>query len=567
MTISTYEDAYKEIEDAYKAFPSIPSPSVEDIKKKVAKTIAKIAKIEWKALNQTGTALVPSVEDLHRFIQSSPQIQGEILKETDTIINLWEAEQDLTQMSILIFMGANIISALGILDSERIDSARMKLVWRSMPWDLPFPQVPQEILESERLDPATHFSISAFLSHLLWQYTRDYLTEKYNIEKEDIPPHPLKMAIRTWQLQQTAKPVTAEYDRKHPVGILKHPMGSIRDLAFIESDTGILREFATPDSCHQVASEQLRLFGGEKKISVLPDVMPLEIAHPAGLKPKTKRGAVSHTVRIFFEALMALQPTETQADIMFTLGDLISYLYPDGKFNRTNQLPYIIEALDMLHSGATVPYESETGKIGDWRPVVVRTRIRNTDGNDTRIFLDVKLPPDARQGMAVDKHTLRLLGKTSAPKFNAYLTAAWLWDKYGTHNGKIIDPTKPAERRNEEGVLINPTGTEIRNARGKVLTNIYDTAAVRQLDRTQNPEAIKKYPILSNDDLVASCSPEKKSTGYTRADRQRAKMYWEQLETEGIVRIERLRSGWRILPSEQHIARYRGLKEAQKRRR
>ena len=32
------------------------------------------------------------------------------------------------------------------------------------------------------------------------------------------------------------------------------------------------------------------------------------IAHPMGLKPKTKAGAVSHEIRIFFEALTALEP-------------------------------------------------------------------------------------------------------------------------------------------------------------------------------------------------------------------------------------------------------------------
>ena len=250
---------------------------------------------------------------------------------------------------------------------------------------------------------------------------------------------------------------------------------------------------------------------------------------------------------------------------MFTLGDLIAYFYPDGKFNRTNQLKYITEALDILHYGATVPYQWDTGKIGYWRPIIVRTPIRNTDGNDIPIFIEVKLPPDARQGMAMDKNTLRRLGKASVPKFNAYLTAAWIWDKYGTHNGNIIDPTKPEEHRNEEGGLIDANGTPIRNAHGKVLTNIYDTAAVRQLNRVPNPEAVKQYPLLSNHDLIAAYNPEKKSTGYTSKDLQRAKRYWEQLEAGGIVRIERLRSGWRILPSEQHIAHYRGLKETQKR--
>ena len=35
---------------------------------------------------------------------------------------------------------------------------------------------------------------------------------------------------------------------------------------------------------------------------------------------------------------MALEPTQTEGNIVITLGNLISYLYPHGKFHRTNQL-------------------------------------------------------------------------------------------------------------------------------------------------------------------------------------------------------------------------------------
>lgn len=521
--------------------------------KKSDEILASVTRCIWEADTRQGEPPIPSLTDIQEIYTYSVEVSDEngriqytypeaidepFLNRAQTIHFDFNEEK-----AIVSHTKIGEIYDYNLIAKEKIDEGSTDYFQAISNFFTRFQRIPQ----SEHVEWAHH----------IWKAVE---------KKDEKLQHPLTQVVREWLKNTDAKKITAEYDRKHPVGILKHPTGCIRQLSFIESEIGRLREFATPARVHSVASDQLRLFGGDEKISVLPAVMPLEIAHPAGLTPTTKRGAVSHTVRIFFEALMALQPTETQADIMFTLGDLISYLYPDGKFNRTNQLKYIIEALDILHSGATVPYEWDTGKIGDWRPVVVRTRIRNTDGNETRIFLDVKLPPDARQGMAVDKHTLRLLGKTSAPKFNAYLTAAWIWDKYGTHNGNIIDPTKPAERRNDEGFIVDPRGRPILTERGKPVKNIYDTAAVRQLDRMMNPEAVKQYPILSNDDLIASCYPEKKNTSYTRADLQRAKMYWTDLEAEGIVRIERRQYGWRILPSELHIALYRGLKEAQKRR-
>ena len=45
-------------------------------------------------------------------------------------------------------------------------------------------------------------------------------------------------------------------------------------------------------------------------------------------------------------------------------------------------------------------------------------------------------------------------------------------------------------------------------------------------------------------------------------DLKRAKEYWTELEKEGIVSIDRLREGWRIMPSDKHMKTYRAVIQA-----
>lgn len=363
--------------------------------------------------------------------------------------------------------------------------------------------------------------------------------------------HPIEPIVNQYLREMCIKNISREYDRTHPAAVLKNPLGSVQDMGFNGAETARLREFATPESITQVQTE---LFETD---SLLPNVLPLDIATPLGVKPTTKAGAVPHTLRIFFEALMALEPSDIKMDISFTLGDLIHYLYPDGKFHRTNQLPHIINALEILHTYATVPFRQDNGDIGRWRPVVVRNVISKDSKNDTRILLDVRLPPDAQQGMLVEKQIMRLLGKKSAPQFSAYLSACYLWDKYGTQGGKLIDPSRPIESRNTEGYLIDANGNELRGRDGKRITNPYQSDAIAQLGREPNPSRTH-YPILSYDDLMKACNFSETSSNRYR-DLKRAKEYWTQLEKEGIVSIDRFREGWRIMPSDKHMKTYRAM--------
>ena len=189
-------------------------------------------------------------------------------------------------------------------------------------------------------------------------------------------------------------------------------------------------------------------------------------------------------------------------------------------------------------------------------PVVVRNVLDKNSKNDDKIFLNVRLPPDAVQGMLVEKQILRLLGQKSAPKFSAYLSACTIFDKYGTQGCRIIDPTRPVENRNTEGYLVDANGNELQKRNGKRIKNPYDSDAIAQLAREPNPHRTK-YPILTNSTLIKACNLQ--DIKNQREALRRSKQHWEELEREGIVRIEEFRQGWRIMPSENHIKAYRAV--------
>lgn len=380
-------------------------------------------------------------------------------------------------------------------------------------------------------------------------------------ESEPNLPHPLEPIVCAWIQETTAKPITREFDRKHPAAVIERSrMGSIRDVTTFSS---LAEELDTliPLSAPAPESQQIEMPELETQ-SILPEVLPLQAVHMRDGIETTKRGAVAMPIRLFFEAMMALDPKETQVDIHFKLGDLLRYLNPDGKYNRTNHLPHVLQGLHSLHF-LRIPYRSNPDKPStevDWIPVLPRTVPNLKSGDDASIILEVKLPPDAKGGMMVEKDILRLTGKKSSAKFNAYLTACWIFDRYGTTPRGIIDPTKPAVQRDIEGYLTDGNGKRFLDDSGKPIKNRYHAKNIAAGARVDN-EAREQYPILSFEDLTRACFPR----GFDRKKRatyqKRALKAWEELQADNILRIEKYQHGWRILPSESHVGRYRALKK------
>ncbi len=389
-------------------------------------------------------------------------------------------------------------------------------------------------------------------------------------------PNPLIPLVTAWQQAKTAKRLTPEFDHKHPFGILKHPMGTVREVRFVES-TGNLREFVTPDRISQIETPQ-QFFDFAKELpSLLPKTMALEIAYPLGIKTTTRPGAVHPALRIFHEIQMGVKPKETCLKIGCQLRYIInalypSYLLPTGernpktKFNRTNQLKYIIEALHYLHNDATVRFR-ENGKIRPWRPIVVQSPVTIDLEDDDWIYFFVDFPDDATQGMMVVRQIMRQLGFKSASQWNLYLTACGIWDKYGTtRDYGLIDPTRPdhKNRRDADLNLLKADGSPYLDSRGKPITDPLHPDVVAQLDRTDNKrQAIERYPVLSDSDKILAVSPSGYDPKRKKQELTRAETHWVKLEQKGVIKIDRTpEEGWRLMPGEKHVKGYRGLKRA-----
>ena len=123
--------------------------------------------------------------------------------------------------------------------------------------------------------------------------------------------------------------------------------------------------------------------------------------------------------------------------------------------------------------------------------------------------------PDAKQGYLVIKNVGRHLGMKSASQWNAYHVAGFLWDKHATVLGNLIDPTRPIDRRNEKGEIVDADGKPILTARGKPITNLYHDRVIAQGEREDNPAA-DRYPVLSRNDLIAACMPKATDTNPRR---------------------------------------------------
>ena len=532
-----------------------------------------IAKCIWEADKNEGDPPVPSISDIQEFtsVPESP-IEGAFVQRIGECYFVWQAmtlrfselSKNLEDVPIFVATEDDF--------SKGIDETQIK-AWAESILDENQDDL-KEWLKIQLKEPGwPHLKntrdFKAISNHLLrtaGEPTRDgaqWLHQEWKSAREQDAElvHPITTIVREWIQTQTAKRITPNYDKKHPGAVLKPPLGSVRNVIISQANgtekVGQLRGISAPAP----ESQQIELPGLEMQ-SLLPAVLPLENVRLVNGTETTKRGAVAMPIRLFFEALMALNPKETQADIHIKLGDLLHFLNPDGKYNRTNHLPYVLHGLHSLYE-LRIPYRGNPDNPNtevDWIPVLPRTVPNMNSGDDASIILEVKLPPDARGGMMVEKEILRQTGKQSSAKFNAYLTACWIFDRYGTTPKGIIDPTKPAAQRDTEGYLTNTTGDRIFDERGKPIKNRYHPRNIAAGDRVDN-EAREQYPILSFEDLTRACFPKGFNTKQKRLYKKRALKAWEALEADGILRIEKHIQGWRILPSDSHIGRYRALQK------
>ena len=372
--------------------------------------------------------------------------------------------------------------------------------------------------------------------------------------------HPLSPIIRAWldnwMCQQDAKHITLEFDKHRTVGILqRESMGSVRDVVDTMSEgRSASSELIAPPAPKE---KQLTFLKSDAVDSKLPAILPFELYQMGAAT--AKRAAVAMPVRLAFEVLLQMEPGAHTERLHWKLGDLIECLNPDGKFHWTNQVGYVLKGLSALYC-LRFPYQPEGEGEVDWIPFLPRAVPNQNSSRESRIIVEVSLPPDiSAGGMMVEKNIVRLLGKKSSARFNAYLTACWIFDRYGTVKGKIIDPTMPVEKRNKQGVLVDKDDVPIFDSHGKPVKNVKSKEAAQRLEREVNPHR-SRYPILANEDLMRACYPRGVPLKQRREYLRRAKQAWLELESDDFIRIEQSDSGWRIMPSDQHVRLYRTVK-------
>ena len=365
-------------------------------------------------------------------------------------------------------------------------------------------------------------------------------------------------------LQQNAKPITKEYDRRHPVGVLhSKTTARFRDVllpAELESEAATLQYTDNIPSSGQLYFPHLEYLG---VASILPSVLPLQTINGIGLEARD--GQVPMVVRLFFEGLMALDPRVTKDDVCFKLGELTEYLHmnPDSRKSlriTKRQIERVVKGLLRLQF-ITIPYVEKNGGPGLWLPVRPQNLPTDASDKDFPVILTVSTPPDAMGGVMVEKALFRLLGKSSTQS-NAYLSVCGIFDKHGTSRQGIIAPTRPKKNspRNESKQLLHADGTLMKDSQGKPITDLYHPEAIPYLEREDNPTALQRYPVWSPTDLVRACYPK----GYDRSKfatyRARAETAWDELVNHGVIEVNERPDGWQIFPGNRHLSVYRGVK-------
>ena len=398
-------------------------------------------------------------------------------------------------------------------------------------------------------------------AHALWTEVNKKHNGKFT--------HPLTTIIRQWLTEQNTRHITEEYDRSRPVAILrKGSLGNVRDVFLDPDGVGISPGVHDPDT--EIKCEQLILF---EQPGVLPTVLPFSQSLWNGRgKKTTKSGAVSHAVRLIDEAFYGLETGEMKVEIKIDLSILLQAFHPNLTKTQitSNRGKFIKTLIDALHEIQYLGWEYEiNGQLGLWVPVKMPGHFVPTtrSPDDFAVRLSVELPfSENADGIMAVKKAMRLTGKRSLAQRNALRCAYWLIDQHGTHKGKLIDLTRPIENRDGDGNLTRPDGTQLRKSNGKSQKKLFDSDVVRQLTEHREPNpARKQYPVLTWEDLTRACYPQGYPSDKFSTYFKRAKTAWEALEAEGFIKLDKEHQcGWRVMPSQSHIQKYRGVKKSEK---
>lgn len=417
-------------------------------------------------------------------------------------------------------------------------------------------------------DPAADAAV--WLYALEWTLT---LYPQIAAIRGDQPKHPIAPLVRAMQSTRSV----AMPPSRIANGIIPSTMHAARALGYLPELPA--DNYAQP---------------GPQQPSLLPNfnpppslVIPTDMIYtaPQETAPDRQRGrAAPIPKRIFFEILTAI-PKEGRAldevwQMACTLRDLKEWLYPPtaasrSNFNMKRHLQIIRHALfevGNIRMQRTLPGAKAPT---DWLPIAVRAL--PTADLDSPVIFDIRLPPGSSGGALIDRQAMRHYGRISALQYSAALGFAYYWDMYGTHKGNRLLATKPKIAANAQGHALDAQGRVILNKQGHPISGYTDPRIVfltednspalgRTLGerraaaaRERNTEAQRRFPPLSNIDILTLCYPEEAGTlaetKYRRQKLARAKDAIRQMANDDYCIIEETEiseteTGWRVLPQD-----------------
>ena len=424
------------------------------------------------------------------------------------------------------------------------------------------------IIEIDR-DPTMLDDVS-LLENFIFALSIGVFHSEWETRKEQVPglKHPIAPLIEEW----FKLPPKVDLVRK-PTGIAPR-FGAIRD----KRHGPILLE-QLPDLPKPQGRLTAYLPGLEPRPQRMIAAPELHLFDYAGGKSMKKGRAAPISLRLFFELLMSvpLDARDSDCRLDVSLRELRDWFYPaveraDGKFRSSykpsKHLPLIHRGIHEVHNlyVEATPTGAEAPEA--WHPIVARSRpLRDLDSK-ARFLID--LPPGSTRGALIDRRVARVLGLTSALHYRAYISLCYFWDFYGhTENGKrSIQSTRPLVSRNSNGLILDRQGMPMLDRTGKPVERWKQGIPLdingrptswKHAAREVNPEALRRYPVLTDDDLVDLCystADGETVTGNKLIDRRRmAKTALRNMRDQNyIILVEDAVSnsgdhkGWQILP-------------------
>ena len=233
-------------------------------------------------------------------------------------------------------------------------------------------------------------------------------------------------------------------------------------------------------------------------------------------------------MRVWIESIMSISLSQRDyaGRMVINTREIIDWLWPNGTFRPVRHMEHLNRALTAVNN-SLIPWRG-----GYWAAVLVR----NYPGTpDDEIVMEIELPPGSGRGPLVHRVVLRRYGVQSVALYRAYLAAAYMWDEFGTHAGKVIQATRPSVLRDAEGSLLDSKGRKIADRDGRPVRRWSHPKAVPLGEREPNPAA-SRYPVLSEYDLMRMVNAT--GTDHSRAAKIAARKAFEKMAEDEVITLE-----------------------------